>query len=136
MYKQPVIRKSTGFFEDTDRKNPYSGGMDGKERDIGRSKTANLQEIFLNNCRKNENQVHVELVTGERRDGKIVGFDSQSIILATMDTQLLIYKSSVSVVIPETPVQYIFNELHRHEGYSTVGYEFLHAGTEETGNHA
>ena len=137
MYRQPTMRKSTGFYEEADHKNPYSGSIERNGKETGRVfKSANLQEIFLNNCRKNENVVHVELIQGEKRTGKIIGFDSQSVILASKDTQLLIYKSSIAVVIPEKPVQYIFNELHRHDVYSVDDYEFLHTGTEESGHNS
>ncbi len=137
MYRQPIMRKSTGFFEDSDHKNRYANAADHGNKDTGRvCKTANLQEIFLNNCRKNENIVNIELLHGEKKTGKIVGFDSQSVILSCLDSQILIYKSSIVIVVPANPVQYIFNELHRHEMYGSNDYEFLHAGAEESCNNA
>lgn len=137
MYHQPAFKKSPGFFEETDNRNMYGGGADSFGGDNRRTfKNANLQEIFLNNCRKNENLVHVELVKGEKRTGKIVGFDSQSVILSCMETQFLIYKSAIATVIPDKPVQYIFNELHKHEYYGTGEFEFLNTGTEEARNNA
>ncbi len=81
------------------------------QREAFRSfKNANLQEIFLNNCRKNGNVVSVYLLAGEIRRGIIVGFDNQSIILEANRTQNLIYKSSITTVIPEDEVQYIFGD--------------------------
>jgi host factor-I protein len=78
-------------------------------------KNANLQEIFLNNCRKNGNIVSVYLLSGEIRRGIIVGFDNQSIILDANHTQNLIYKSSITSVIPEDEVQYIFGDSLKRE---------------------
>lgn len=78
-------------------------------------KNANLQEIFLNNCRKNGNIVSVYLVAGEIKRGIIVGFDNQSIILDANHTQILIYKSSITSVIPEEEVQYIFGDNLKRE---------------------
>lgn len=135
MYHQPVFRKSSGFYEESDRKNTYGNGADPFAKDTGRSfKGANLQEIFLNNCRKNENIVNIELIQGQRHTGKIIGFDSQSVILAASETQFLIYKSAISSVIPEKPVQYIFNELHRHDYCDIAEYDYLHAAAEEACN--
>jgi len=135
MYHQPVFKKTSKLFEETDNRNTYGGGSDsfgGENRRM--FKNANLQEIFLNNCRKNENLVHVELIQGDKRTGKIVGFDSQSVILSSMETQYLIYKSAIAAVIPDKPVQYIFNELHKHEYAGCSEFEYLHTGTEESCN--
>lgn len=137
MYHQPAFKKSVGFFEETDNRNSYGGGSDpftGENRRM--FKNANLQEIFLNNCRKNENLVHIELIQGDKRTGKIIGFDSQSVILSGMETQFLIYKSAIAAVIPDKPVQYIFNELHKQQYYGPGELDYLHIGTEETRNHA
>lgn len=137
MYRQATLRKSPGFYEETDRKNHLGSYMDSGSKDMGRAnKSANLQEIFLNNCRKNENVVHIELLRGEKRTGRIVGFDTQSVILASKDSQLLIYKSAIAAVVPENPVQYIFNELHKRDYYDPMGLCCLDAGAEETRNNA
>ena len=136
MYHQPVFKKSAGFFEENDNRNSYAGAESLGSENRRMFKNANLQEIFLNNCRKNENLVHIELVKGDKRTGKIIGFDSQSVILSSMDNQFLIYKSAITSVIPDKPVQYIFNELHKHEYYGPSEYDFLHTGTEETRNNA
>ncbi|MBN1892815.1 MAG: RNA chaperone Hfq [Clostridiales bacterium] len=110
MYHNHSFRRSANHIlndQSTDQNFDYSA----HSRDAFRSfKNANLQEIFLNNCRKNGNIVSVYLVAGERRRGVIIGFDNQSIILSDNNTQNLIYKSSITSVIPEENVQYIFGE--------------------------
>ena len=136
MYHQPAFKKTTGFFEETDSRNAYGSNDSYGTENRRMFKNANLQEIFLNNCRKNENVVHIEFVRGEKRTGKIIGFDSQSVILSSMDTQFLIYKSAIAAVIPDKPVQYIFNELHKHDYYGPDEFGFLHTGTEEACNNA
>lgn len=81
------------------------------DKDNGRPfRSANLQEIFLNNCRKNLDVVEVVLVNGSSQCGTIIGFDSQSLILDDGKTQSLIYKSSVAKIEPTSQVRYIFNE--------------------------
>lgn len=137
MNHQTALRKPASFFGENDNRNSYSSGMDSISRESGRMfKNANLQEIFLNNCRKNENVVIIELIKGDKRTGKIIGFDSQSVILSCMDSQLLIYKSAISAVVPEKPVQYIFNELHKKEYYDVNEFAFLHTGSEQACNNA
>lgn len=73
-------------------------------------KPSNLQEIYLNNCRKNENVVHVRLLSGISITGTIVGFDAHSIIVNEDGAQKLIYKASICNIEPEEAVEYIFNE--------------------------
>ena len=81
------------------------------DKDTGRPfRSANLQEIFLNNCRKNQDVVEVILVTDSAQCGTIIGFDSQSLILDIGKTQSLIYKSSIAKIEPASQVKYIFNE--------------------------
>lgn len=73
-------------------------------------KPTNLQEIYLNNCRKNENVVNVRLLSGKSVTGTIVGFDTHSIIVNDEGAQKLVYKASISNIEPEEAVEYIFNE--------------------------
>lgn len=114
MYHTNSFRKaSVGVIHEyPDPDNEYSPGQKEAFRSF---KNANLQEIFLNNCRKNNNIVTIHLVAGERRRGVIVGFDNQSIILDADNTQNLIYKSSITSVVPEEEVQYIFGEGARRD---------------------
>jgi len=84
------------------------------EKENGRVfKSGNLQDIFLNNCRKNEDVVLVEMVDAMRAEGIIVGFDNQVIILGNKDKQQMIYKSNISFITPKKNVQYIYNENRR-----------------------
>ncbi len=135
MYHQPAMKRVPTLFETGERRPGISRDPMVPEAK-GAFKSANLQEIFLNNCRKNENRIRVELLRGESRTGRIVGFDSQSVILADELSQYLIYKSAISCVIPEEPVQYIFNEIHRRdEIYDTYGND-LHMRSEKPRNDA
>ena len=77
-------------------------------------KSGNLQDIFLNNCRKNEDSVRIEITNGSEKRGKIIGFDSQAVILGDERTQQMIYKHNITSITPEEKVQYIFSENRRH----------------------
>lgn len=114
MYQKSLIRRQTQFYEEPEIRNHYANEGVGYH-DNRTFKNANLQEIFLNNCRKNENLVHVDTIKGERHTGKIIGFDSQSVILCHENSQILLYKSAVCVITPVQAVQYIFNEANKRD---------------------
>lgn len=116
MYQSNVVRTRSTFLDGGPRGSVYSGSVQDNSKDPSRSfKNANLQEIFLNNCRKNENVVIIELLAGERRRGVIIGFDSQSIILSDNKSQNLIFKNAITSVSPVDEVQYIFSEVQKRE---------------------
>lgn len=70
---------------------------------MGKSQV-NLQEIFLNQMRKEKIPVTMYLVNGARISGTIKGFDN-FVILLKHDNQQLVYKHAVSTIIPEKPVE-------------------------------
>lgn len=128
MYNRQSVKRMPNFYESFDRK----GNVNPPSRDTMQNdaknpfKGANLQEIFLNNCRKNENNVRIELLKGDAKEGRIIGFDSQSVILSDAHTQYLIYKSAITAVIPAESVQYIFNEINKKEYISSNLEGYLH----------
>ena len=84
------------------------------EREMNRSpRCGNLQEIFLNNCRKNEDTLIFQLLDGTRKKGQIIGFDHHSLIIGDGAWQELVYKNNVVSIAPEREVCYIFNESRR-----------------------
>ena len=67
-------------------------------------KSRNLQEVFLNNVRKSHVAVTVFLVNGVKLQGIITWFDNFSILLKR-DTHIqLVYKHSISTIMPSTTV--------------------------------
>lgn len=76
-------------------------------------KSGNLQEIFLNNCRKNEDIVTICISSGETLRGHIVGFDLHVIILGGENWQTMLYKAGIVSIRPCQNVQYIFKEKKR-----------------------
>jgi host factor-I protein len=63
----------------------------------------NLQDIFLNQMRKEKIPVTMYLVNGARLTGTIKGFDN-FVILMKNDSQQLVYKHAISTIIPEKPI--------------------------------
>lgn len=70
---------------------------------MSNTKSQNLQDIYLNQLRKDKTPVIVYLTNGVRLKGIIKGFDS-FVILLKENTQSLIYKHAVSTIIPEKDV--------------------------------
>ena len=67
-------------------------------------KGPNLQDNFLNQLRREKIPVIIYLMNGVRLKGIIKGFDNFVIILKE-NTLLLIYKHSVSTIVPEKEIE-------------------------------
>ena len=61
----------------------------------------NLQDLFLNNARKEKLPVTIFLMNGVKVKGHVKGFDSYIILLEGENKQKnLIYKHAVSTIVP------------------------------------
>lgn len=72
-------------------------------------KAQNVQDVFLNHCRKQKLAVTVFLVNGVKLQGVITWFDNFSLLLRRDGHAQLVYKHAISTVMPNTPVQ-LFEE--------------------------
>lgn len=68
------------------------------------SKAINLQDVLLNQLRKEKMMVTVFLTNGFQLKGIIKGFDNFSIIIESEGKQQLLYKHAVSTIIPSKAV--------------------------------
>lgn len=59
-----------------------------------------LQDVFLNQLRKENVQVTVHLINGFQIKGVIKGFDSFIILLETEGKQMVLYKHAISTLTP------------------------------------
>lgn len=64
------------------------------------NKVMNLQDIFLNQARKDKIPVTMILTNGFQFKGMVRGFDSYVVILECDGKQELVYKHAVSTIIP------------------------------------
>ncbi|WP_195940317.1 RNA chaperone Hfq [Romboutsia sp. 1001713B170131_170501_G6] len=65
----------------------------------------NLQDMFLNNARKDKTPVTIFLMNGVQVKGLVKGFDSYIILLEGDNKQQnMIYKHAVSTIIPARPI--------------------------------
>ncbi len=71
--------------------------------------TINLQDIFLNNVRKEKIAITIFLNNGYKLVGTVIGFDNYVIFLETDKGQQLIYKHAISSILPLKSVR-LFNK--------------------------
>lgn len=69
----------------------------------------NLQDIFLNQVRKEHTLITVYLVSGYQIKGYVKGFDSYTIVVDSDGKQQMIYKHAVSTIVPSKPVNFMNN---------------------------
>jgi host factor-I protein len=91
----------------------FSGGRMGKSQ-------VNLQDIFLNQMRKEKVPVTMYLVNGARISGTIKGFDN-FVILLKQENQQLVYKHAISTIIPERPVDLLESGDVKKDGEPAAG---------------
>lgn len=67
-------------------------------------KSQNVQDVFLNHVRKLKMPVTVFLVNGVKLQGIITWFDNFSLLLRRDSHAQLVYKHSISTVMPANPI--------------------------------
>lgn len=68
------------------------------------SKPINLQDVFLNQVRKDKTSILVYLTNGFQLKGIVRGFDNFIVILESEGKQQMIYKHAISTIIPSKEV--------------------------------
>ena len=67
-------------------------------------KGQNLQDLFLNQLRKNKTPVTMFLVKGVKLQGIVTWFDNFSILLRRDGQSQLVYKHAISTIMPSQPL--------------------------------
>ncbi|KXG76866.1 RNA chaperone Hfq [Thermotalea metallivorans] len=67
----------------------------------------NLQDVFLNQVRKEHVHITIYLVNGFQIKGMVKGFDSYTIVLESEGKQHLIYKHAISTITPLKSVNFV-----------------------------
>ncbi|KOA20901.1 RNA-binding protein Hfq [Clostridium homopropionicum DSM 5847] len=68
---------------------------------------SNLQDLFLNNARRNKIHVVIYLTNGFQLKGLVKGFDNFTVILDNDGKQMMVYKHAVSTIIPAKPILFV-----------------------------
>lgn len=75
-----------------------------REKVVIMAKDINLQDVFLNQARKDRIPVTIYITNGFQFKGIVKGFDNYTVILDTDGKQNLIYKHAISTITPFKPV--------------------------------
>jgi host factor-I protein len=67
-------------------------------------RTTNYQDLFLNQFRRDHQNVTVFLVNGFQIKGVVRAFDNFTVVMEADGRQQLIYKHAISTIIPVRPV--------------------------------
>jgi len=81
-------------------------------------KPPNVQDAFLNHLRKNKTPVTIFLVSGVKLQGFIDWFDKFSVVLGRDRDSQLVYKSTISTIMPMTRVELFDGEQSPKQGVS------------------
>ncbi len=68
------------------------------------NKSLNLQDVFLNQARKDKILVTIFLTNGFQFKGIVKGFDSYTVILDCDGKQQLVFKHAMSTIVPAKPI--------------------------------
>ncbi|MDB5365636.1 MAG: RNA-binding protein Hfq [Rhodospirillales bacterium] len=68
-------------------------------------KNQNVQDVFLNNIRKNKAPVTIFLINGVKLQGIVTWFDNFSVLLRRDAHSQLVYKHAISTIMPTQPIQ-------------------------------
>ena len=68
------------------------------------NKNLNLQDVFLNQARKDKIMVTIYLTNGFQFKGIVKGFDSYIVILESEGKQELVFKHAISTIVPVKPI--------------------------------
>ncbi len=68
------------------------------------NKALNLQDVFLNQARKDRIPITCILTNGFQFKGIIKGFDSYSVIIDSDGKQQLVFKHAISTIVPAKPI--------------------------------
>ena len=73
--------------------------------------TLNLQDVFLNQARKESVPVTIYMTNGFQLKGLIKGFDSFTVVMDCEGREQLVYKHAISTVSPYKMDSVIFNDM-------------------------
>lgn len=73
------------------------------------SKGQQLQDPFLNACRKEQVPVAIYLVNGIKLQGQVAAFDQYVVLLKNTISQM-VFKHAISTVVPAKPIDISHNE--------------------------
>ena len=77
---------------------------------MSKSMSMNLQDVFLNQLRRERIPLTIYLTNGFQLKGIIKGFDNFVIVIEADNKQQVVYKHAISTISPMQAVNLIFKE--------------------------
>lgn len=71
-----------------------------------KSASINLQDLFLNQARKEKIALTIFLMNGVQLKGYVKGFDSYVVVLEVDSKQQMVYKHAISTIIPANTIKF------------------------------
>jgi host factor-I protein len=97
------------------------------------ARTLSLQDHFLNSVRRAKLPVTIFLVKGVKLQGVITWFDSFSLLLRREGASQLVYKHSISTIMPAAPPPDFVVTAGSEQGRKALQDVFLAAATRDSG---
>ena len=98
------------------------------------ARTLSLQDHFLNSVRRAKLPVTIFLVKGVKLQGVITWFDAFSLLLRREGSSQLVYKHSISTIMPpEPPADFVATKGGEHSGKAALQDVFLAAAARDSG---
>lgn len=72
-------------------------------------KSENIQDIFLNNARRDRTVVHLLMMNGTKMSGKIRSFDKFSLMLEANHQDHLIFKHAIATITAQARGGHVIN---------------------------
>lgn len=77
---------------------------------MSKSGSMNVQDVFLNQLRRERVPLTIYLTNGFQLKGIIKGFDNFVIVIESENRQQVVYKHAISTISPIKAVNFIFKE--------------------------
>lgn len=74
------------------------------------NKNINLQDVFLNQARKEKIFLTIFLTNGFQFKGIVKGFDNYTVILESDGKQQLVFKHAISTIVPSKTISILDSE--------------------------
>lgn len=84
------------------------------------TKTAGLQDVFLNKARSEGMSVTVFLTNGFQLKGTVCGFDCFTVVIMSEGRQQLIYKHAISTIVPARSIRIFEQDREELRGESVL----------------
>ncbi|MBE6841881.1 MAG: RNA chaperone Hfq [Ruminococcus sp.] len=79
------------------------------------NKQLNLQDVFLNQARKEKIMITIYLTNGFQFKGVVKGFDSYIVILDCEGRQQMVYKHAISTIMPSRHISILDSSASQSE---------------------